>query len=67
MKSVRERERRQSECSSNAGNEGATARVRGDTSSAGDVASESSLPDVQVSANYNCIITWLIAVSRFLC
>ena len=54
---MRERERRQSECSSNVGNEGATARVQGETSSAGDVASESSLPDIQVSANYNCIVT----------
>ena len=65
MKSVRERERRQSECSSNAGNEGATARVRGDTSSAGDVASESSLPDVQVSANYMANTTFKISLLKF--
>lgn len=35
--------------SSTMGNEGATADVQGDTNSAGDVASESSLPDIKVS------------------
>lgn len=42
------RERGESDCSSATGNEGATAGVQGETSSAGDVASESSLPDIQV-------------------
>ncbi|XP_028402891.1 pericentriolar material 1 protein-like [Dendronephthya gigantea] len=41
------RERGESECSSATGNEGATAVGQGETSSAGDVASESSLPDIQ--------------------
>ncbi|CAB4002442.1 pericentriolar material 1 -like isoform X1, partial [Paramuricea clavata] len=47
LKSMREREHHDSERSSATGNEGATAGVQGDTSSAGDVASESSLPDIQ--------------------
>jgi hypothetical protein len=56
---MREREHHDSARSSATGNEGATAGVQGDTSSAGDVASESSLPDIQVSKNYNCFIAWI--------
>ena len=46
---MRERDRRDSERSSTTGNEGATGGGQGEASSAGDVASESSLPDIQVS------------------
>ncbi len=54
---MRERERRDSEHSSATGNEGATGGAQGDASSAGDVASESSLPDIQVSsASYSCFM-----------
>jgi hypothetical protein len=49
---MRERDRRDSERSSTTGNEGATGGGQGEASSAGDVASESSLPDIQVS-HYN--------------